>query len=72
MVIADGGRQVKRGQLPDQLLTLKQTGSRLGIGQTKLRELIDGDSLPVVRIGRAVRVSSDALDRWIALRTASA
>ncbi|HLH67771.1 MAG TPA: helix-turn-helix domain-containing protein [Candidatus Dormibacteraeota bacterium] len=37
----------------------------LGIGRTKVYELIGRGELPVVRIGRLVRVPRAELERWI-------
>ena len=38
----------------------------LGLGRTKTYELIASGKLPVVRIGRCVRVPAEALRRWVA------
>ena len=41
----------------------------LRIGRSKLYEMIAREELPVVRIGRAVRIPRRELERWIAERT---
>ncbi len=41
----------------------------LRIGRTKVVAMIGSGELPVVRIGRSVRVPRVALERWIAERT---
>ena len=47
------------------LLRIPEVMSTLGLGRTKIYELIASGELPVVRIGRAVRISPAALERWI-------
>jgi excisionase family DNA binding protein len=47
------------------LLTIPQVCQILGLGRTKVYYLIKGEGLPVVRFGRAVRVSADSLERWL-------
>ena len=47
------------------LLTVPQVAKLLKLGRTKVYELIGTKQLPVVRFGRAVRVSSASLQRWV-------
>ena len=48
------------------LLTIPQVMSILGVGRTRLYELIKGEHLPVVRIGPgSVRIKFDSLQEWI-------
>jgi excisionase family DNA binding protein len=47
------------------LLTVPQVAKSLNLGRTKVYELIASKQLPVVRFGRAVRVSSASLRRWV-------
>lgn len=48
------------------LLTLPQVMSILGVGRTRLYELIKRENLPVVRIGPgSVRVKLDSLQQWV-------
>jgi excisionase family DNA binding protein len=47
------------------LLTVPQAAKLLNLGRTKVYELIGTKQLPVVRFGRAVRVSSASLKRWV-------
>lgn len=47
------------------LLTVPQVAKLLNLGRTKVYELIGAKQLPVVRFGRAVRVSSASLQRWV-------
>lgn len=46
------------------LLTIREVGEILGIGQTKAYAL-RREGLPVIRMGRALRVSSVKLQEWI-------
>ena len=41
----------------------------IGVGRTKIYELLGTGALPVVRIGGSVRVPLDALKRWIDQQT---
>lgn len=47
------------------LLDSRQVSTLLGIGRTKVFQLMATRELPVVRIGRCVRVSRMALRVWI-------
>ena len=46
------------------LLTIPQAADQVGLGKSKLYELIQAGEIPVVRIGRAVRVPSERLREW--------
>jgi excisionase family DNA binding protein len=50
------------------LLNMKQVTKTLGLSRTKVYALIATEGLPVVRFGRAVRVSPTSLQRWLAQR----
>jgi putative molybdopterin biosynthesis protein len=47
------------------LLTVKDVQEATSLGRTKVYELIRKGELPVVRIGRAVRIHRQTLERWI-------
>ncbi len=48
-----------------RLLTLGEAATALGIGATKLHNLIRSGALASVRIGKARRVPVEALDRYL-------
>lgn len=50
---------------PTLLVDSREVARLLGVGRTKAFELMARDELPVVRIGRCVRVSRAALEVWI-------
>jgi len=50
------------------LLTISEVAKMLSLGRTKVYELIATEGLPVVRFGRAVRVSSISLKCWVESR----
>lgn len=52
------------------LLTIPEVMKILGLGRTKIYQLIDKEGLPVLRFGRAVRISSASLQEWIKQREA--
>ena len=51
------------------LLRAEEVARMLGVGRSTVYELIVRGQLPVVRIGRLVRVPAAALERWIDQRT---
>jgi len=59
---------VKNVSSPLLLLSVPEVAKALGLGRTKIYELIACEGLPVVRFGRAVRVSAASLQRWIEQR----
>ncbi len=50
------------------LLTVRDVEAELQLGRTRTYELVRSGELPVVRVGRAVRVPRHALERWIESR----
>lgn len=48
------------------LLTVPETAVALRLGRNTIYSLIQRGELPVVRVGRSIRISAAALDRWIA------
>lgn len=55
-----------------ELLRVEEVQSVLGIGRSKVYEMIRRDELPTLRIGRLIRVPRWALAEWIELQTRSA
>ena len=51
------------------LLRPNEVQQALGLGRSKVYELIAEGELPVVRIGRAVRVPAAALEEWVQRQT---
>jgi excisionase family DNA binding protein len=47
------------------LLNVPQVAQLLGLSRTKVYELIATEGLPVLKFGRAVRVSFKSLQRWV-------
>jgi excisionase family DNA binding protein len=47
------------------LLRIPEVAETLGIGRTKIYEMIATGELPTIRVGRAVRISVTALQKWI-------
>ena len=47
------------------LVTMTEAARFLGIGKTKLAELVRSGELTVVRIGTAIRIPTEALQAWI-------
>ena len=47
------------------LLTATEAGEAIGVGRTRIYELLASGQIPSVKIGRSVRVPIEALKRWI-------
>ena len=47
------------------LLTVREAQDVLSIGRSKLYELIASGALPVVHIGRAIRLPAKELEKWV-------
>lgn len=47
------------------LLRIPDAANRLSLGRSTIYELIRSGSLPVIRVGRAVRIPARALDEWV-------
>jgi excisionase family DNA binding protein len=50
------------------LLRIPEVAETLGIGRTKIYEMIATGELPTVRFGRAVRISASTLQKWVEAR----
>jgi excisionase family DNA binding protein len=57
-----------RTTTPPLLLSIPDVAATLGLGRTKVYELIAKEGLPVVRFGRSVRVSASSLQKWVEQR----
>lgn len=62
-------KQQPQPVVSDQLLTIAQTAAKLGIGRTKVYDLINNSQLPYVEIPGAgestKRISALSLNTWI-------
>ena len=59
---------ITRTTTPPLLLSIPDVAATLGLGRTKVYELIAREGLPVVRFGRSVRVSATSLQKWVERR----
>ena len=50
------------------LLHIPEAAETLGIGRTKIYELIATGELPTIRVGRAVRISVSTMQKWVEVR----
>lgn len=57
-----------RAVVPPLLLSIPDVAASLGLGRSKVYELIAREGLPVVRFGRSVRVSAASLQKWVEQR----
>ena len=61
-------RKIKDVSVQSLLLTVPQVAASLGLGRTKVYELIATEGLPVVKFGTATRVSLASLQKWVEKR----
>jgi excisionase family DNA binding protein len=54
------------------LLKVEEAAAYVSLGRSKFYELLGTKAIPVVRIGRAVRVPTSALQRWVEEQTEAA
>lgn len=52
-----------------ELLRAEEVARVLGIGRSKVFEMLRAGELPVIRLGRSVRIPRRALAEWIEQRT---
>lgn len=57
-------------QVEPLLLTIPQVATILGLGRTKVYDLIDHEGLPTVKLGTARRIPKQALEAWLTRRIA--
>jgi excisionase family DNA binding protein len=50
------------------LLRIPEVAETLGIGRTKIYDLIATGELPTIHVGRAVRISVSTLQKWVEAR----
>lgn len=56
-------------------LSVAEAADHLGIGRNRTYDLVNAGILPAVKIGRTIRIPTDALKRWLekeAARTGNA
>lgn len=44
---------------PPRLLTVRQAADQLSLSERTIRRMIDTDELPVVRVGRSIRIRQE-------------
>lgn len=49
--------------------SVPEAANALGIGKTKLYDLISNEGLPIVKIGKRTLINKKALDKWIESHT---
>ena len=52
------------------LLTIPQVAAMLGLGRSKVYDLIRDEGLPTARFGTAIRVPAEELKEWVKRRIA--
>jgi excisionase family DNA binding protein len=57
-------------QVEPMMLTIPDVAVRLGLGRTKVYDLIRYEGLPTVKFGTATRVPIKELEQWVTRRIA--
>jgi excisionase family DNA binding protein len=47
------------------LLRIEEAAKRLGVGRSTMYQMIQGGSVPVVRIGKSIRIKPGDLEAWV-------
>lgn len=50
------------------LLTLDQAAKQLGLGRTKIYDLINNEGLPIIKFGKSTRINPASLQEWLKAR----
>jgi len=58
-------RRATIAERPPILLTVRDVEAELQLGRTRTYGLIRSGQIPVIRLGRSVRIPREALRRWI-------
>jgi excisionase family DNA binding protein len=62
-------RAADQASLEPLALRAADVARLLGLGRSTVYQMLAADQLPTIRVGRAVRVPREALQRWIDART---
>ncbi len=54
------------------LLKVPEAAELVGLGRSKLYELMKAGEIPAIRIGRGVRIPANGLREWVARQTEAA
>lgn len=65
------GTSVKSANTEPMLLKINDVMARLQIGRNQAYQLVNSGQLPVIRIGKSIRIPVDGLRRWIESQQAS-
>ena len=65
------GRVRATGDGIRMLLTAKEVEAALQLGRTRTYQLLRSGEIPVLRVGRVLRISRLALEQWVAERSGS-
>jgi excisionase family DNA binding protein len=65
-------RALSLNRMVPRLLRATEVATVLGLGRSKVYDMMKRGQLPVVRIGKAVRVPAHALEEWIKTHTSNA
>jgi excisionase family DNA binding protein len=76
-MVADNDGHVKRfvhggTEVEKLLLKVPEAAELCGLGRSKLYELMQAGEIPVIRIGRGVRIPASGLRAWVARQGKSA
>ena len=70
--ISDNSPQDSAANAARLLLTVPETAQVLGLGRTKIYELINDGELEAIHVGRAVRIPTEAISEFVQRKRAAA
>jgi excisionase family DNA binding protein len=63
-------RKQSMSPIEPMLLTIPEVAAKLGLGRSKVYDLIHAEGLPTVKFGTATRVPIKELEQWVTRRIA--
>jgi len=51
--------------MPDKLLTVNQLAEKLQVSSVWIYQKVSKGEIPVIRLGRVIRFSEEAVNRWL-------
>jgi excisionase family DNA binding protein len=63
-------RKTSNSTIEPLFFTIPQVAAMLGLGRSKIYDLIREEGLPTAKFGTAVRVPAEELKQWVKLRIA--
>jgi excisionase family DNA binding protein len=70
-VFAEDTMNERRRLMQKALLKIEEAADLLSLGRSKVYELVAAGELPAIKVGRATRLPTESLRRWVDKQTAA-